>query len=210
MGKSNLLMSSRRDFITKIVPACSLMCIGGIEALAGPLSANGSRSIFQEKHMFDKEFPRKMTHREYQTATSWLFVMYAKAVEKELGKEKSSGLLKKMATEMNLERGKRQAKNSKDLSLKSYTRMFAEPKNWEGMLIMEIVEDTDTAFELKVSDCITAAVFRDADAAEIGHSCVCWGDYAWAEGFNPKIKLVRDKTLMQGDKYCNHRYIWTG
>jgi hypothetical protein len=30
------------------------------------------------------------------------------------------------------------------------------------------------------------------------------------KGFNPKIKLVRDKTLMQGHEYCNHRYIWTG
>ena len=75
---------------------------------------------------------------------------------------------------------------------------------------MEIVEDTETAFELKVSECLPAAVFRDADAAEIGYASVCWGDYAWAQGFNPKIKLVRDKTLMEGDKYCNHRYIWTG
>ena len=30
------------------------------------------------------------------------------------------------------------------------------------------------------------------------------------EDFNPKIKLVRDKTLMQGNNYCNHRYIWQG
>jgi len=39
---------------------------------------------------------------------------------------------------------------------------------------------------------------------------VCHGDYAWAEGFNPDIKLVRDKTLMQGDSICNHRYVWQG
>ena len=209
MEKSNLLIPSRRDFISRIMPACSLMCIGGIGGLAGIRSVNGA-GIFQDKHMFDKEYPRKMTHREYQSATSFLFIMYAKAVEKEFGKEKSIGLLKKMATEMNLERGKRQAMNSKDLSLKSYTRMFAEPKNWEGLLNMEIVEDTDSAFELKVSECLSAAVFRDADAAEIGHAAICWGDYAWAEGFNPKIKLVRDKTLMQGHAYCNHRYVWMG
>jgi hypothetical protein len=47
-------------------------------------------------------------------------------------------------------------------------------------------------------------------AGDIGYAMVCWGDYAWAEGFNPKIKLVRDKTLMEGHDRCNHRYIWTG
>jgi hypothetical protein len=88
--------------------------------------------------------------------------------------------------------------------------MFADPKSWEPMLNMKVVEDTETAFELKVSECLVATVFRDANAADIGYAHVCWGDYAWAEGFNPKIKMVRDKTLMQGDKYCNHRYIWTG
>ena len=48
----------------------------------------------------------------------------------------------------------------------------------------------------------------DAKLGHIGHAHVCYGDYAWARGFNPKIKMVRDKTLMQGHEYCNHRYIF--
>ncbi len=76
---------------------------------------------------------------------------------------------------------------------------------------MEIVEDTDQAFELKITECVWAAAFRDLGAAgELGFAMVCWDDYAWAESLNPKIKLVRDKTLMQGATYCNHRYIWRG
>jgi hypothetical protein len=63
---------------------------------------------------------------------------------------------------------------------------------------MEIVEDTDKAFELKVTECIWAATFLQAKAGEIGYAAVCYGDYAWAEGFKSKIKLIRDKTLMQG------------
>jgi hypothetical protein len=75
---------------------------------------------------------------------------------------------------------------------------------------MEIVEDTEKAFELKITECIWADTFLKAKAGHIGYAWVCWGDYAWAEGFNPKIKMVRDKTLMQGHDRCNHRYIWTG
>ena len=97
-----------------------------------------------------------------------------------------------------------------DINGEKFVNMFSLKKDWEGILKMEVVEDTETAFELKVTECIQAACFIKHDSADIGYANVCWGDYAWAEGFNPKIKLVRDKTLMEGDSYCNHRYIWTG
>ena len=75
---------------------------------------------------------------------------------------------------------------------------------------MEIVEDTEKAFELKITECIWASTFLNAKAGDIGYASVCFGDYAWAEGFNPKIKMIRDKTLMQGHELCNHRYVWLG
>jgi len=61
-----------------------------------------------------------------------------------------------------------------------------------------------------MKECLTAEVFREEDAAEIGYATVCHADFALPEGFNPKIKLIRDKTLMQGHDCCNHRYVWTG
>ena len=209
MGKSYLACTTRRDFITKIIPACSFMCSGGAGFLAG-FGVEGKNHTFQEKHMFDREFPRRLTWRQYINGQNMIFIEFAKLVQNKIGKQETIELIKKMATEFNLERGRKQAQNSKDLSLKSYTRMFANPKDWEGLLKMEIVQDTETAFELKITECIQASVFIDADAADIGYANICWGDYAWAEGFNPKIKLVRDKTLMQGYPCCNHKYVWTG
>ena len=69
---------------------------------------------------------------------------------------------------------------------------------------------TEKAFELKVTECIWASTFLEANMGEFGYAWICWGDYAWAKSFNPKIKLVRDKTLMQGNDYCNHKYIFEG
>ncbi len=209
MKKSNLLMPNRRDFITKVVPAFSLMCFGGMKVFAG-IWSEGESSIAQEKHMFDTEFTRKLTNRQYMENINRSFIEFAKAAQKKFGKEETIKLIKKLATEFNLERGQKQAQNSKDLSLKSYTRMFANPKNWEGFLKMEVLEDSEAVFKLKVTECLPAAIFIKHDAADIGYAQICWGDYAWAEGFNPKIKLVRDKTLMQGHAYCNHKYVWTG
>lgn len=201
--------TSRREFLMKTVPACALTWVGikGFLRIS-PLSAQ--EVSHQATHMFDREFPRKLTFRQYVEATNVQFIEFAKAVRKKFGNEETIELIKKLATEFNLERGRRQADKSKDRSLKSYARMFTEPKSWEGILRIEIVEDTDTAFELKATECLQAANYLKHDAADIGYANVCWGDYAWAEGFNPQIKLVRDKTLMQGHPFCNHRYIWTG
>jgi hypothetical protein len=74
-------------------------------------------------------------------------------------------------------------------------------------MIYEIVEDTDQALELKVKECIFAETFLKASAGDIGFAFICYGDYAWPRAFNPKIKMIRDKTLMQGHDCCNHRYV---
>jgi hypothetical protein len=76
------------------------------------------------------------------------------------------------------------------------------------ILTLEIVEDTLQAVEVKVTECLWAKTFREMGAAEIGYRLHCNTDYADCQGFNPKITLTRSKTLMQGDEYCNHRFVW--
>jgi len=78
------------------------------------------------------------------------------------------------------------------------------------IVTMEVVESTDTVYEWRITECINADPFLRANASDIGYASTCHGDYAFAEAFNPSIRLTRDKTLMQGDPYCNHRYTWIG
>lgn len=198
---------TRRDLLTKVFPACAITCFASSKASS--LTLGNAKSFLQEKHMFDLEYPKKLTYKQYLAMQYREYIRLAKALEKEFGKEKTIELLKKFTTENLLQLGKAQAKEKTDLSLKAYTRQF-NPANYKNLLTLEIVEGTEKAYELKVTECIWATTFLDANAGDIGYAAVCYGDYAWAEGFNPKIKLVRDKTLMQRHEYCNHRYIWTG
>jgi hypothetical protein len=163
----------------------------------------------EEKEMFDQVFERKLTYRQFFRAQHRDFIILAKALEKEMGKDKAIAFIKDITTQRMSGYGKAQAGRSSDNSLNAYVEQFRSEKAYKNLLRKEIVEDTEKAFELKVTKCIWADSFRGSDAADIGYAWVCWGDYAWAEGFNPKIKMVRDKTLMQGDDLCNHRYVWT-
>ena len=63
---------------------------------------------------------------------------------------------------------------------------------------------------MKITECLTEVIFRKADAQDLGYACVCYADFGLPAGMDIDIKLIRTKTLMQGDDCCNHRYVLEG
>ena len=80
----------------------------------------------------------------------------------------------------------------------------------EHVLTHEVVRETENVIKVRVTECLWAKTFREADAADIGYAALCYGDYAAAHAFNPGIRLIRTETLMQGNDCCNFRYVWEG
>ena len=78
---------------------------------------------------------------------------------------------------------------------------------WNHVVSLDIAENTDSVFEVKINECLWAKTFQENNASDIGFSCICYPDFAAAQAFNPKMKLIRTKTLMQGHDCCNHRWI---
>jgi hypothetical protein len=159
-------------------------------------------------HPFDAPLKRNPTYRQLNASQYREYIELVKELEKEWGRERTIEFLKKITTAKMTMYGKSQAARAAENSFENYVSQFRE--GYENMLTKEVVKDTDTVFELRVTECIWADTFLRADAGHIGYAAVCWGDYAWAESFNEKIVMVRDKTLMQGHDCCNHRYLWKG
>lgn len=197
---------SRRQFLSKIIPACAITCLGCGSAFASAVSGKGHFSA-QEKHNFEEELT--MTYEKlfgYRYKSS--FIPVFQSIEKDIGKEKLLDMIKKASCRNNEELGKRFAARYSAKNSYNFAAPFRNPGDiFKHAHIYEIIEDTESVFEIKVSACLTAKVFRESDAAEIGYATVCHADFALAEGFNPRIKLIRNKTLMEGDDCCNHRYI---
>jgi hypothetical protein len=212
MGYEERSGTNRRQFLATIVPACAIACLGCSTAFAqseGKTPARGDE-VLKDVHPFDAEYPKKLTYRQVIGARYRESIQLAKALQEDIGKEKAIDFLKSNTRERMLDYGKSQTEKSNDHSLHAYTEQFRNVDNYKNTLVMEIVEDSEEAFELKVTECLWASTFRDADAGDIGYAMVCYGDYAWAEGFSSKIEMVRDKTLMEGAPFCNHRYVSTG
>jgi len=198
------VITSRRNFITKTVPACAMTCMFSGSLLGMSLNELQEKPA-QAKHKFDTVFG-ELTYRQINNMQTRYFINFAKYLEQNLGKEKAHELIKKFADNQAMNRGKAQASKAPDVGLQSYVKQFKEDPLYKNSLTMEIIQDTDKVFEMKITECITAETFLANKAADIGFVCVCQADHAWSEGFNPKIKLTRDKTILQGHGYCNHKY----
>lgn len=78
--------------------------------------------------------------------------------------------------------------------------------NTNEILSIEVLEDTDKVYEIKITECIWAKVFRDAGAAEYGLAAVCAGDALFARFISPNIDCDLTGTCMEGKPFCILRY----
>ena len=206
MNPNTTIKSDRRQFITKIIPACAMTCLGS-KHLLGMMQSEAQPAA----HKFDVPLDIPLTNRQYARATNRGKISLIKTLVKELGEEKAIEIIKTDTRESALAMGRRQAQAAEKNDLFTYVDMFRDTERFKNSLTMEIVEDTEKAFELKVTECLYAEPYLRAGlGGEVGFAALCYMDYFWPKGFNENIKLVRDKTLMQGHDHCNHRYIWTG
>jgi len=198
--------STRRQFLTRVLPAGTLVCLG-----CGPLLATGQaqEKLAGEagKHKFLAD--SGMSFKEvYDFAFTAFLIPTLQSLSARIGQEKYIEMLKEGAEDEARRFGQDLAKKLGKNDLTAYTDDLRKPERfWQHVLTYEIVEDTPKAFELKITECLWAATFRAGNASDIGYAVCCHGDYAAIQAFNPNLEMIRTKTLMQGDAFCNHRYI---
>jgi hypothetical protein len=75
-----------------------------------------------------------------------------------------------------------------------------------GSLEIEVKEQTDTSFTFNVVRCRYAETYKAMGLGEIGHLLSCNRDGAFCEGYDPRLKLERTQTIMQGASHCDFKY----
>jgi len=193
----------RRQFLTLIsaaAPACALAGwrLAKAAVQAAPAQDEKPKHKFQDKSDMSFEQVFRFGFRP--------FVGILRVLSTKPGYEKLLEVLPEVSSQLfatNIRNRKTQ-----DRSLQSYTEYLKKPDHfWKNAITAEIVEDTPTAFGVKVTECLWAKTFREVNAADIGYACICHPDFATATAFNPKMKMERTKTLMQGHDCCNHRWM---
>ena len=75
-----------------------------------------------------------------------------------------------------------------------------------GALERDVIEQSGTRYRFNVTRCKYAEMYRDMELGEIGHLLSCQRDGTFCEGYDPRIKLKRTQTIMQGASHCDFDY----
>lgn len=208
MKNTTSFNTERRQFITNIMPACALTYLSGESVFAmakKALQQDGQQS----KHLFDSELP--LTMRQYYARSGRndivLFNIFAEA----FGKKKVIALLKEHTYNRAKRNGERFRRRKGTNDFETFKTRFIGPGSYtERLIVAEIIENSKNVLELKATECVIAEAYLKENAGDYGYAYNCWGDHCWQDGYNKKIKLIRDKTLMQGHDCCNFKYVWEG
>lgn len=71
---------------------------------------------------------------------------------------------------------------------------------------MEVLAETDRQFDFNIQRCGYAEMYKKMGLGEIGHLLSCQRDGALCEGYDPKIKMTRTQTIMEGASHCDFRF----
>jgi hypothetical protein len=77
-----------------------------------------------------------------------------------------------------------------------------------GALEIEVKEQSESSFTFNVVRCRYAETYKAMGLGEIGHLLSCNRDGAFCEGYDPKLKLARSQTIMQGASHCDFKYTY--
>ncbi len=207
MATGNNYNLDRRELLTRTVPACAMAWLG-LCKLPSVGICDGTPQQ-EGQHKFDVPEDLSLSERQQSQQANRSFIRFIKTLQGELGEDELIRLLKVNSADYGRRIGEMQAERTSDTSLKAFVAQYRPPR-YSSILTHEVVEDTEKAFGLRVTECCIAEVFQAAGVGgEIGHAAVCNMDYYWPTGFNPNLKMERDRTLMQGHDHCNHRYVDT-
>jgi hypothetical protein len=76
----------------------------------------------------------------------------------------------------------------------------------DDALQFDILEQSINRLSMNVTRCRYAEMYKDLGIPELGYVLSCGRDFAMVEGFNPKIRLNRTQTIMEGADFCDFRF----
>lgn len=202
--------TSRRQFLVNAVPIGTFLCLG-TQSLWAASRSRTKEDTSPAKHKFLEN-----SDMSYRALFKFTFQNYyipcLERLAGEIGRDKLIAMLKRLSSEAV---ALRQKESIKDLPKTDFETFLARSKSGLNKFVRHVLtwedgEETERSVRTKFTECLWATTFREVDAADIGYAAICYPDYAAASAFNPKIKLIRPTTLMEGHDCCDFLYVWEG
>ena len=127
------------------------------------------------------------------------------ALERRIGRDEAVALLTEVNRQEAFERGRALAEQS---GRNGIDELAGDVAGWGagGSLEMQVLERTKTTFSFNVTRCPYFELYRELGLERLGVALSCCRDEPFARGFNPRLRLERTQTIMEGAGHCDFRY----
>lgn len=129
-------------------------------------------------------------------------VTIVKYLEKKYGKEAVENFKEEWLQEVFYKPWKKIGESNPN-DIQTFVRLLEEGCIGSHEWVREINEPNRVRY--RFTKCRWAEIFHELGRPDIGR-WFCESDYSICRAFNPKMKLKRTKTLMNGDDFCDHEF----
>ena len=128
-----------------------------------------------------------------------------RAVAKRIGQDEAMAILHEVNQQEAFERGRYMAE---EMGGNGMEELVDEVAGWGrgGAWEMDVLEQTPTTYFFNVTRCPYYEKYRELGLEAFGVGFSCCRDEPFARGFNPRLRLERTKTIMEGADHCDFRY----
>ncbi len=92
-------------------------------------------------------------------------------------------------------------------TMKELSRVVREIWLEDDAMTIHVLEETERRFSFDVIRCRYAEIYEKAEMKELGFCLSCCRDEPFTRGFNPRMRLLRTQTIMQGASLCDFRFV---
>ena len=130
---------------------------------------------------------------------------FIEAVGERVGRTEALGILTIINEQEAYQRGQEMAET---IGSNGIEELVQEVATWGdgGIWEMDVLEKTATTYFFNVLRCPYYEKYKELGLESCGVAFSCCRDEPFARGFNPKLKLKRSKTIMEGNELCDFRY----
>ncbi len=128
-----------------------------------------------------------------------------KAFQNDIGVEKTNEIARTVITSLAREQGAQFAQDIGSNDLEDYA---SNKDAWRrnGALEIEVMHSDNQEYSFNVTRCKYAEMYNELGYGDLGDIFSCTRDFEFCAGFNPKVKLERTQTIMEGSSRCDFRY----
>ena len=128
-----------------------------------------------------------------------------RAFSKRFGDDATRETARQVIVEIAREQGAEFAKFTGSDSLTGFAAS-KEPWRRSGALEFDEIKESESEYSFNVTRCRYAEMYRELGYGDLGEVFSCTRDFEFSTGFNPRIKLTRTQTIMEGAAFCDFRY----